>query len=225
MTWLIRRFRWVIIASVARFLARVGLKRSLDHKVDKAKADIESRLPTQVVKAADKLPIDIVRAGGAAVVAGQTSRALGERAVSAGAVAKRAIESGANLTGSVLAAGADLKQAGNDLASEIRAESDHTRREIKADIARDTQGEAAALEALLDVRDAEAEPIPEVGNPIQKGRRRFRPSLPTPPVNRMQRTYRRPVKPWDRGSRRKRAAGQIEPSQKHRDFGTPDHDT
>lgn len=190
--WVIRRFRWVILGWMARTLARLGLKNKLDRSIDNATADLENRLPTPVVKAAEKLPGDLVRSGGAAIVATQRSRDAAGQARKLAGTTKRS-------TQRVTSARRDLRDRVRSVAGEVRDESEIARRRIKSDVLRETEGEGAALDALLDLRDDnDATPLPEVPPGVKTGRRRFRPALPEAPVNRVQRTYRRPTKPWDR---------------------------
>ncbi len=190
--WLIRRFRWVILGWVARTLTRIGVKNKLDRSIDSATADLENRLPAPVVKAAEKLPGDIVRSGGAAIVATQRSR-------DAAVQAKRIASGTKRSTERVVTARRHLFDSVRSAASEVRDESEMIRRQMKSDVLRETEGEGAALDALLDLRDSPIdEPLPEVPPAVSSGRRRFRPGLPAAPVNRVQRTYRRPTKPWDR---------------------------
>ncbi len=190
--WLIRRFRWVILGWIARTLARVGLKTKLDRSIDTATAELENRLPAPVVKAAEKLPGDLVRSGGAAIVATQRSKDAASQVRRFAGTTKRS-------TQRVTTARRDLRDRVASAANEVRYESESARRRLKSDVLRETEGEAAALDALLDLRESDEDvPLPEVPPAVRRGRRRFRPALPEAPVNRVQRTYRRPTKPWDR---------------------------
>lgn len=190
--WLIRRFRWVILGWLARTLTRLGLKNKLDRSIDTAAADLENRLPAPVVKAAEKLPGDLVRSGGAAIVATQRSRDAANQARRIASGTKRS-------TDRVVTARRHLFDTAQSVVSEVRDESETARRRIKSDVLRETEGEAAALDALLDLRESDDDkPLPDVPPAVRSGRRRFRPALPAAPVNRVQRTYRKPTKPWDR---------------------------
>lgn len=197
--WLVRRFRWVIIGQIVRLLARTGVKRS----VDQATATIEDKLPTPVVKLADRLPGDVVRAGGAALVASQQTRSAGRQVGSAtGRVVDlaRSTKRGTDRVADTRRDFADrLRRAGDD----VRHESDLARRQIRSDIARERDGEAAALDELLDLRPSDPGPLPSVPEPVVRGRNRFRAAPGSPEVARVQRTYRPPIKPWDRPLRRR----------------------
>lgn len=196
--WIVRRFRWVILGWIARTLARLGLKSKIDRSIDQAAADLEDRLPASVVRAADLLPGDLVRSGGVAIAAGQrTKGAAGQARRVAGSTRKVAASTKAS-TQAVTGARRDVSDRIRSLADEVRVESESARRRLKSDVVRQTEGEGPALEALLDLRDLDEDPIPDVPAPVQPGRRRFRPALPPAPVNRVQRSYRRAVKPWDR---------------------------
>ncbi len=133
-----------------------------------------------MLRAANALPGDLVRVGGAATVAGRTARRSSVALVNS---------VGRNRVIQDRLARAKLT---------VRAQSEVIRREMMSDYARYVDGDSAALEALLDLRDVEAEPIPEVPQPVALGRFRFRRSLADEQVGRVQRTYRKPVKPWDR---------------------------
>lgn len=159
------------VGAGVRWLARRGVAKS----VDEATASLEDRMPASVRKAANALPGDLMRVGGAASVAGKTARRTGST------VARVAFRD-------------RLARA----KSNFREETEISRRELTSEYARYADGDSAALEALLDLRDLDAEPIPSVPSPITAGRRRFRRPLPAAAVPRMQRSYQKPVKPWDR---------------------------
>lgn len=186
--WAIRRFRWVILGWLVRTLAKLGFERS----VEEASTKLQSQLPEPLAKAAHALPGDLVRLGGAAVVVSQKGR----RASSAARAATKA-------SGRVVAAaGASRRRVGRGariVGDEITAEMKLEERRLRSDAARERYGQSAATEELLDLREAnDRPPLPKVADPIRAGRRRFRPPLPRAPVNRVQRSYRRATKPWDR---------------------------
>jgi hypothetical protein len=179
-----RRFRWMIIGAGVRQVARWGAARS----IDEATAAIEDRLPASVVRAANAMPGDVLRVGGAAAVSARAARRTTSLAArTSTGIVRFGPRQRRRLGARIDAARFDLADA-----------AENARRELKSDYARFVDGEGAALEALLDLRDVESEPIPPVPAPVAAGRRRFRRSLPSADVARVQRTYKRPVKAWDR---------------------------
>lgn len=203
--FLFRRFRWMALGAGVRYLARRGVGRS----VDDAAAEIEDRLPAPVVRAANALPGDIVKAGGAAVVSARAARRSAGVAKTGGEAAAKVTRAGVQLSGQVAslrprAAVTDRLRSAREAVAD---QADIEQRELRADFLRYQGDERGATDALLDARRRpDRGPIPEVPNPIEPGRRRFRGSRATPEVARVQRSYRRPTKPWDRPlSRRARA--------------------
>lgn len=198
-----KRLRWFAVGTLVRFFIR----RSASRSVDRATADLEERLPGPLRKAMDIVPADAVRAGGSAVVAGRTARrvASGTRSASrlAGDRGRRVAEGMHRI---------------RSIGDEIGREAEHKRRELKADYLRVTRGNGAADDALLDLRGDEESPrhrssvedgnhrhdpfheedLPEVQDPIRRGRWRAERRLGSTMVNRVQRSYRQPSRPWDR---------------------------
>jgi hypothetical protein len=201
-----KRLRWFAIGTLVRFL----LKRTAARSVDRATADLEHRLPEPIRKALDVVPADAMRAGGSAVVAGRTARrvATGTRTASRLAGDRRQrVMAGVNRFRSI--------------GTEIAREAEHKRRELKSEYLRATGGHAEADDALLDLRGTdlahdrhraaghgddrtdddryghEAE-LPDVLPPVRAGRWRAERRIGTTVVGRVQRTYRRPSRPWDR---------------------------
>ncbi len=197
--FLFRRSRWMILGWVAKRVGRAGLTRS----VDRAAAKVEDRLPAPVANSLKKLPVDLTRAGGVAVLAGQGARSAGNVAKATGLVARSA----ANATGRFgRSRRADIETVADrihHIRDEIAIESDEARRRIHSDMLRETEGDEAALNALLDLRPVDPVPLPEVPPEIRSGRNRHVPALPSPPVNRVRRTYRQATKPWERPVRRR----------------------
>ncbi len=209
--FLIRRSRRMVLGWAARRAGRAGLNKavnravdkttgndSLSKSVDKAAAAIEDRLPAPVAKAVQKFPGDLARASGAVVVAGQAAQSAGSSVRSAGETGRRISQKMRGRSGQ-----ATVSDRVHQLRDEIAIESDDARRRIHSDMLRETEGEGAALDALLDLRPTENGPLPEVPSEIARGRRRHRAALPIPPVNRMSRTYRQKTKAWDRPLRRR----------------------
>ena len=198
MSFLLRRFRWMALGAGVRFVARRGVGRS----VDQAAAKIEDRLPTPVAKAVNALPGDVMKAGGAAVVsarAAQRSAGVAQRGARVGgSVAARVTRSVAQRPRPEIA---DRIRSAREAAAD-QAELD--RRDLRSDFQRyihggGPAGERAATDALLDRRDPVGDvPLPEVPEPIRRGRSRFVAQRGTPEIPRVQRSYRRPQKRWDR---------------------------
>lgn len=198
--FLFRRFRWMAIGAGIKFAARRGVGRS----VDEAAAEIEDRLPASVVKAANALPGDVVKAGGAAVVSARAARSSARAAKNGGLVAARVTKAGVQVSaqvGSMRPSQAIANRLRNARESVVgQAEVDE--RELRADFLRYQGDDEGATNALLDVRDERSDgPLPEVSGPIQAGRRRFISDQRPTQVARMQRSYRRQIKPWDRPAR------------------------
>lgn len=208
--FLLRRFRWLAIGAGVKYVARTGVGRS----VDEAAAKIEDRLPAPVAKAANALPGDIVKAGGAAVVSARAARHSAKAAKTGGLLAARVTKAGVQLGSQ-----AGSLRPGPAAADRIRAarrsitdQADADERELRADFLRYTGDEEGATNALLDLRDERSNgPLPEVPESITTGRRRFVAPRRPPEVARVQRSYRRPSKPWDRpvrGAKRSKALGE-----------------
>lgn len=191
----------MLVGAGVRYVARRGVGRS----VDEATTILEDRLPSSMVTAVNALPGDVMKAGGAAVVSA--------RAVRRGA---RAGQRGAQMSGAVVARARQvtIRPARPALADRIRSvrmavieQADDDSREFQADFQRYVHGggpagERAAIEALLDQQSTSSDrPLPVVPEPVRAGRRRSKPARREPEVARVQRTYRKPKKPWDRRPR------------------------
>lgn len=193
--FLVRRSRWMVLGWAARKVGRIGLQKS----VDRATAGLQSNLPAPVTKAMDKLPGDAARAGGAAIVVGRGAQSAGSAVRSAAATGRRLTQSSRQGTAD---ASRSVSDRVHELRDEIAIESDQARRRIKSDMLRETEGEGAALDALLDLRNVEDEPLPTIPDEVRQGRRRAHRALAAAPVNRVRRSYRQAHKPWDRPPRR-----------------------
>lgn len=205
--FLLRRFRWMAVGAGVKYVARTGVGRS----VDEAAAKIEDRLPAPVAKAANALPGDIVKAGGAAVVSARAARQSARAAKTGGLLAAKVTKAGVQMSGQAVRPGpaiADrLRAARHSIADQAEADQ----RELRADFLRYRGDEEGATNALLDVRDERSDgPLPEVPSSVRPGRRRFVPPRRTPEVDRVQRSYRRPSKPWDRPGREARGSKALE---------------
>lgn len=186
-----KRLRWIAIGAAVRFV----LRRSTTRSVDRATADLEERLPAPIKAVVDAVPADAVRAGGSVVVAGRTARrfATGTRTASK-LVAEQRQRLGDGF--------ARIRSVGDEVGHEV----DSRRRELTAEYLRTTRGREAADDALLDVRGDgngllnghDPEGLPSVKEPVRSGRWRSERRLRTAAVNRVQRTYRQPTRPWDR---------------------------
>lgn len=201
------RLRWMVVGAAVGYVS----KRKAERSIEEATSRLERRLPTPVANAARLLPGEVTRVGGAVVVAGNGAVGVARNSVvvarHSGRVASRTLRmtraaGQAGGRGVVVAQTTrrrietNLRRAFDDVGDEIERE----RRRLRSEQLRETEGEAAALEALLDLRRIDEEPLPEVPAPIRRGRRRARPALSPPPVARVQRSYHPPVNPWDRPS-------------------------
>ncbi len=206
--FLLRKMRWMLLGAGVKYAARRGVGRS----VDEAASKLEERLPASVVRAANALPGDVIKAGGAAAVSAKAARRgssvavrTGSAAMRTGAVAARVTRAGVTMR--PRQAIADRLRSARDSVTD-QAELD--RRDLLRDFryfnaGGGSAGETAATEALLDLRSDERSldaPIPLTPPPIPRGRRRFVAALRAPEVGRVQRTYRPPQKPWDRRLRK-----------------------
>lgn len=215
--FLLRRFRWMLVGAGVKYVARRGVGRS----VDEAAIEIEDRLPAPVANAMNALPGDVMRAGGAAVVsarAAQRSARAAQRSARAAQRSALTVQRGARVGGVVASrvarAGVAARRSPPAVADRLRSvretvavQAELDGRDLRADLQRylhggGPDGERAALDALLDRRSVPAdEPVPPVPEPVGRGRRRSVPAPPRPEVARVQRSYRRPQKPWDRRRR------------------------
>lgn len=207
------------VGAGVKYVARRGVGRS----VDDAAAKIEERLPAPMARAAHALPGDIVKAGGAAVVSARAARQSARAAKNGGLVAAKLTKAGVQLSaqaGSLRprsALAGQIRAARNTMAEQAEADE----RELRADYLRYTGDEAGAIDALLDLRDDRSdEPLPDVPDPVRRGRRRFTAVRSIPQVSRVQRTYSRPSKRWDRPMRGNRPS--LAPDQNSGEHGTLD---
>lgn len=198
-----RRLGWLAVGSAAR----VVLKRGASDRVDRAATELGDRLPPTVRAAVETLPGDPLRVGGTAVVAGRSARqaAAGAAEVSrvAGAGRRRVVDGVTVVSGAIDARPRPVR-AGRMLSDrfgqEVADESERAERRLRSRLLRHLGDDTAADDALLDLRPGPAdEPWnpPETPPPVQTGRLRRRRPV-EPPVDRVQRTYQRPRRPWDR---------------------------
>ncbi len=183
---LVKRLRWMAMGAAFSYASKVKTRRD----IDRAASELAERMPESMHRVVDALPGDLHRVGGAAIVARNNAATAARASV---AVTRTARQIGRTPR----AAGERWRRARSELDEQIESE----RRRLKSDAVRETEGEGAALEALLDLRASEQEPLPEVKAPIERGRRRHVPALPTAPVNRVQRSYRPPASSLDRARR------------------------
>ncbi len=215
---LVKRLRWMAMGAAVSYVSKVKTQRD----IDRATEGLNERLPDPVHRAVQALPGDLSRIGGSAIVAknnaataakatvavtraarsaaGSASRAAGSASRAAGS-ASRAAGSASRAAGSASQVPRDLRTRLQAARFELGVEIEHERRRLKSDAVRETEGEGAALEALLDLRATDIEPLPVVKPPIDRGRKRHQPVRPAPPVARVQRSYLPPVNPWDRPRR------------------------
>lgn len=184
-------------------LVRAGLQQVASRSVDVAADKLEERLPDSVVRAANVLPGDLMRIGGSAVVAAEAARSTAVVAKRASVGLKKAGYGAGSLVSTARSMPARLHGLRENIARDIAAETESSRRSLMADFQRELRGEAAAINSLLDLRGTNEEPLPDVPPPVQAGRRRFVPQLGSSSPNRVQRTYQKPIKAWDRPLRRR----------------------
>jgi hypothetical protein len=208
-----RRLGWLAIGALGRFAVRAMTER----EVNKVADQLDERLPASVRAAADRLPGDPIKSGAQAVVAGRSLRRAANgsaRAAKAANDGRRAVSAQAGRAGAQVGRLADRAAAVGELRQEVRRESELARRELHAHrLQVSGAGRAAADDALLDRRsptesldlgvddphadgDA-AHPLDRIPEPVTSGRRRFR-ARPEALVQRVQRSYRKPTRPWDR---------------------------
>lgn len=180
---LYRRFRWVALGALLRTLTRRTRARSIDDATE----ELAQRLPDPVVRAIDAAPGDLLRVGGGAMAAGRAARTVGERSRRVGSATRRIGRRWSDPAGTA-----------RRIREQWRHEAELSERELWAEYHRAQGDHAAADDALLDRRhrlhDAPLPPLPE---PVRPGRPRVGRRSATV-VNRVQRTYRRAPKPWDR---------------------------
>ncbi len=218
-----RRFGWVVLAGAVRLVTRIGAGR----RVDRVAADLEQRAPASIRRMADELPGDPMRAGAEAVVAAQSARRAATEVARATKAAHSAGRWSTRVGRRVRSLGLTRpRTAARDLGQrfehDARRESELARRELRSRLLDHLAGPAPSDDLLLDLRDADrldldvgyaqseqvgvdsietiesAEPTHSA--PVQSGR--WRATHPRPEqVDRVQRTYQRPRRPWDRSRR------------------------
>lgn len=191
----------MVVGAAVSYISQWRAQRS----VDKATEKLEERLPEPITRITDVLPADVVRLGGAAVAAGQAAKTAAgatSAALSAGRSATRTArkvgDAASDTSQRVRNNGRAFADRVTATGDSVRHETQQERRRLTSDYLRHTDGDDAALDALLDIRSSDADELPVTPDPVREGRRRFRPSLPVAPVNRVQRTYRPPTRRWDR---------------------------
>ncbi len=183
-----RRLAVMALGTGASYLSKWVAART----INAATQQFEDRLPAPVAKAINILPGDLMRVGGTAMVAGAAVRSAGRAGRRA---AKVATAGTSTLRGRKAAVDALLAGASDEWQRQVEGE----RRRLRGDLLRLTRGPDAALDALLDLRSGERLQPPDLlltPEPIPVGRRRPL-RLPVPLIDRVQRSYRPRVKPWD----------------------------
>ncbi len=179
-SFLLRRFRWMLIGAAGKELAR----RLSERQVQDATAELADRLPDRAVAIADKLPGDILRAAGTAQVAGRTakrsarlSRDLAQVSRDAAVAPQRARRR--------------LSEMGDEWADQVATDD----RSLRARLIAQTRGRDAATDVLLGGRTSwEDEPLPQVPDPVPTGRPEEK--VRTRVVRRVQRSYRPLRRSW-----------------------------
>lgn len=201
--WLFRRvvrmgLRWLVVSAAARWvIGRFG-RRRVDAVVEELEAAADERLPAPVARIVNRLPPEAKQLGGSAVVAGRAARTTA-------AGSRRAVAIAGQTSRRVAAVPGSARHA----IERVKDETEASGRRLRAQYLAETVGPDAATDALLDVRteppagsSRRSDAMDEVDQlhdsvpgPVARGRRRFRPRAVVP-VGRMQRTYRRPTRPW-----------------------------
>ena len=167
---------------LATAVGRWFVRRITGRTVDAATDELADKLPDRVVKAADAMPGDVMRAGGATLAAGRVA-AKGIKVT--GAKAKEQTQR--NL---------------DDIRSDIAVESEIARRSLWSDFLSFSGRHDEATDALLDLRSGrrrgeDAEVVfRRIPNPVKAGRKLLSRSEQEP-VGRVQRSYRPAKKTWD----------------------------
>ncbi len=198
--FVVRRLRWVALVSALRALVR----RSAGRSVDQASDELKDRLPDNVVQALSTMPGDPLRVGGSALATSRGAR-------SAYRASRRATGSVSRVAGRVSGSTRAVRRIPGRFIDQVRQESKRDQRLLWSEYRRAEGDLRAADELLLDRLDpagarGEEDPLPEIPEAVPTGRFRSV-NEPPPPVNRRLRTYRRPVKPWDRPRRASRRTG------------------
>lgn len=199
--FLVRRLRWLALITAVRALAR----RSAGRSVDQASDELRQRLPDNMVQALSTMPGDPLRVGGSALVTSRGAR-------SAYRASRRATGSMSRLARQVSDGTRSARGVRHRFIDQVRYESERDRRRMWSEYRRSEGDHRAADEILLDRLDdpglrRQDEPLPEIPDAVPTGRFRSVNEQPQP-VNRRLRTYRRPIKPWDRPRGLSRRSGQ-----------------
>ncbi len=189
MKFLVRRLVWVTVAAGARYVFRRRTAKTVENQRDQ----LVERLPSPVVALVDRMPVDPIRASSSVIVAGKATKAAASGSQKVTRRAAVGLRSAKNVRNRLTAARDSVR-------SEFKSEVVDSVRSLRSQYVAITEGEDAATDALLDIRSdaSDAGDLPEVPAPVATGRRRWKPALPKPKTNRMQRSYFPPIKPWDR---------------------------
>ncbi len=197
-----KRLVWMAVGASAAQVARWRAERAVDDATNR----LEETLPPSLRRVNDLLPGDVLRTGGALVASGKAARSAAQLSRTSARVAGKA----AYRTTSTVVEGQRLVRRSRDrveatvrgVGEDWRHAAESETRRMRSEYLRAVEGEAAATDALLDHRGdrrltaGHDGPLPSTPDPVPAGRRRSRKSLPEPPVNRVQRTYRPPRNRW-----------------------------
>ena len=173
-TFLFRRFRWMLIGAAGKEVAR----RVSGRQVEEARSDLAERLPDRAVAIADKLPGDLLKAAGTARVAG---RVAGKSA--------RISKDAATFSRDIAVSPQRARQRLSEMGEEWHTQVEQDDRSLRARLIAQTRGRTAGDNVLLGGQTSwEDEPLPEVAARVDTGRpvRRAKNAL----VGRVQRSYR-----------------------------------
>jgi hypothetical protein len=194
-----KRLTWMAVGGVVALAVKARTERAVTAEA----RHLQERLPDPAVRLLERLPGELTRTGGAAVVGLRAARVGGRAGYRAAVVSGR---TSATATSAAAAAGRVTARAGTvagDAARRVRDDLTGARvaweqaaegeeRLLRSDLARLAGDPVEAVDALVDRRGPAADgPVPEVPPPIPAGRPRS--THPDPTVaSRRRRGYRPP---------------------------------
>ena len=215
-----RRLKWLAVGTIVRFLARRTTSRRVEAAVDQASHDIAERLPRPVARAVDAVPVDLTRTAGSAVVAGQaarraaaTSRRIGRASASGGRRVAGAVDRVRTIRTDLYdeterrrlelqdryLRATEGPEAADEAWLEVRTRADAVTDTGTESVARSGPGGRSGNRHRADgPRSHPEDPLPALDEPVRAGRWRADRRSPRPLVGRVQRSYRRAPRRWDR---------------------------
>lgn len=179
-TFILRRFRWMILGAAGKELAR----RVSQRHVEDARSELAARLPGRALELVDKMPGDVLRAAGTAQVAGRVATK-----------SARFSRDFAKVSRDVAVAPQRARQRLSEMGEEWGDQVANDERALRARLIRHTRGNTAGDNVLLGgQRSWEDDPLPRVPESVEAGRPVR--SVPQKLVKRVQRTYRPSKHSW-----------------------------